>query len=34
MIGTRDGAQIRSHAQKYFIKIKKELECGEAEEVC
>lgn len=26
-IGTRTGAQIRSHAQKYFIRIEEELNC-------
>ena len=27
-IGTRTGAQIRSHAQKYFMRIEKELNCS------
>jgi SHAQKYF class myb-like DNA-binding protein len=26
-IGTRTGAQIRSHAQKYFLRIEQELNC-------
>jgi SHAQKYF class myb-like DNA-binding protein len=26
-IGTRTGAQIRSHAQKYFLRIEEELNC-------
>ena len=29
LIGTRNGAQIRSHAQKFFIKIKKESDTNE-----
>jgi len=33
LIGTRNGAQIRSHAQKFFIKVKKELE-GEHSDLC
>lgn len=28
-IGTRTGAQIRSHAQKYFIRIEDELKADE-----
>ena len=27
-IGTRTGAQIRSHAQKYFMRIEQELNCS------
>jgi SHAQKYF class myb-like DNA-binding protein len=29
LIGSRNGAQIRSHAQKFFIKLKKEYDPAE-----
>lgn len=32
LVGTRNGAQIRSHAQKFFIKVKKDLEQPEIQE--
>ncbi len=33
LVATRSGAQIRSHAQKFFIKVRKDKEHTEGQEV-